>query len=370
MGACVLLQEVERPVHPDEQSLTRSKRASAQNVSHVIRLVKSSSQQMVTYDHSSLPVSPRQERQMTPASPRPIPSQGGSPGAGTAGPSNMQLHPFSMSPPPVVDGYACAAVKPEGTPFARSSTPQANRDSPHQSHTPGSRYATPDHRSLTPGVDHVRMDTHRADSGAISLATAPIVGPTHLPGHPAAASAAAVAEPGPSVAGSVQFSELTEDKPRMIALPLPLPAHPLARSQQHGSIAVGMPAQIAAPARIAATPDPAPPTPANAGTSTYPGHEGVAVNDPRLSVNEWRSEEGVLGLLFTGSEKEYSDAYWCVSLQISCCQSVNLSLSHVHRNPLTSCALFSQLFTEFVPSSYKTVSFYYCQYVHHKFMLL
>jgi hypothetical protein len=314
------VQEVERPVQAEEQSLTRSKRASAQNVSNVIRLVKSASQQMMTYDHSSLPASPRADRQLTPPSPEQIPSQGGSPRSGTAGPSNLQLYQFSMSPQPVVESFPSAAVKLEATPLARSSTPQAG-DSPHQSHTLGSRYTTPEHRSYSPAIDHAVVEPGRDDSGAISLATTTVVGPSHLqqPGHPAGAAAAAEAEPGSYAAPlHAPVGDVSEEKPPIIGLPLPLPAHPLPPQSGHHQMAVGIPAPVPTPSHIASTPEPAPPTPATAGgtTSNYPGHEGVAVNDPRVYVNEWRSEEGVLGLLFTGSEKEYSDAYWFAPLAV------------------------------------------------------
>lgn len=227
----------------------------------------------------------------------------------------MQLHQFSMSPPPVAHVYPHAAAKPEAAVFARSSTPQAYTGSPHFSQSPASQYATPDNRSVTPAEDYVRMDPLRQDSGAVSLATAPIVGPSHMVGHQAATAAAAVANPGPSVAASVQLSEAADEKSPVVPLPFPLPAHPHEAPARHDSIAVGLPASLAAPPRLASTPEPAPPTPASAaGTSKYPGHDGVPTNDPRVTVSEFRAEEGILGLLFAGPEKDYSDAYWCASL--------------------------------------------------------
>ena len=256
---------------------------------------------MPSLDQTSLPASPRK----SPRSPKSVLSQGGSPLVGTAGQTFAQANAFSMSPPPVADVPAHAAVRPDDAAvFDRSSTPQDYLNSWYHRRSP--HYATPDKRSITPAVDQLRMDPAAQQSGAMSLATAPAVGPSQAAGHLGAAT-----PPGPAVAASVQLSQSPEEKPPMVALPPPLPAQPHAGPAQSGSIAVGHPAPIAAPPRVASTPEPAPPTPVTAADNAhpYPGHEGVPVHNRRVEVFEWKPEEGALALLFDGPEKDYSDAY-------------------------------------------------------------
>ena len=59
---------------------------------------------------------------------------------------------------------------------------------------------------------------------------------------------------------------------------------------------------MAAPASNAAVADSA---------CQYPGHEGVLFSDARTEVMTWRADDGTLGLLFHGSEREYMDRYAC-----------------------------------------------------------
>ena len=73
------------------------------------------------------------------------------------------------------------------------------------------------------------------------------------------------------------------------------------------------PAAAAAAAR--ATPAAEPPAAAAAAAAgapcRYPGHEGVAFDDELVDVMTWRPDDGTLGLLYHGPEKDYSDAYTC-----------------------------------------------------------